>query len=198
MLSWRMLCRNNLVIHIVDLFMQINVCLICYIRTLSVWRILSRVWVTVNEVCISDSIFAHFYTAYDYALDLQSSIHSCVFADVAWQRLPLSLGSRTITVRQLPASHSSSSQGLNPSSPLTTHQPTLFTALHSVETHSLRADPQRTPLATFIPLLHDVTATIYSVDDKIIDKFGAIFEMRIGWINPSTWRKLAQIPLCPP
>jgi hypothetical protein len=50
--------------------------------------------------------------------------------------VPLTLGSRSAPVPQLPASNSNSSQGLHRSSPLTssvTHQSTRSTPLHSTE-----------------------------------------------------------------
>jgi hypothetical protein len=72
---------------------------------------------------------AHFDSARDYTLQFtvthsHTSVYSQFFTAVAWYRLttadiPLSLGSRTVSVPHLPASNSCSSQGLNPSGSLT-------------------------------------------------------------------------------
>jgi hypothetical protein len=80
--------------------------------------------------------------------------------------IPLTLGSWTITMPQLPASKSNRSQWPNCSSPLTDCSQTHFTplypnALHSipelnsVKSYSLGADSQRTLPASFL-LLRDV------------------------------------------
>jgi hypothetical protein len=39
---------------------------------------------------------------------------------------------------------------------------------------------------------------LYSVDDKMINEYGAVGGMRIGRGNGITRRKPAQVPLCPP
>jgi hypothetical protein len=84
---------------------------------------------TSNYSAIADSHTLQFTTA------RTKSSQSAVSSSVVWQRhpmtdLPLTLGSRTITVPQLPASNSNSSQRPNCSSPLIDCTPT--NSLHSI------------------------------------------------------------------
>jgi hypothetical protein len=39
---------------------------------------------------------------------------------------------------------------------------------------------------------------LYSVDDRIINEYGAVGAMRIDKGNWSIWRKPSLVPLCPP
>jgi hypothetical protein len=86
----------------------------------------------LNSLSPANNLITIRYLPFIFHYYIHTSVHShvftsrCLVADSNGGR-SRHLGFRTIPVPQLPASHSNSSQGLNPSSPLTnslTHQPT--------------------------------------------------------------------------
>jgi hypothetical protein len=112
---------------------------------------LSRIWVTIDGGWIGNWIYwtltdrnysnysaiANSYTLQITTAGIKSSQPAQSSPVVAWWRLPtadvpLTLGSRTIPMPELPASHSHSSQRLNRSSPLTDCSPVHFTPLYSL------------------------------------------------------------------
>jgi hypothetical protein len=92
-----------------------------------------QIVITCKYRPVTDSHTQQFTTA--HIMSSRPAVSSPAFCQrLLTAGVPLFLGSRNVTVPQLPASHSISSQGLTLTSSLTnsvTHQPTHFTPLHS-------------------------------------------------------------------